>query len=596
MWYNKIVMDRKLIKAICIIAVFAAVTVMVIGSIATAKGTSYLVEEIDEKIVATAESFANDLSAEFNHLEGLTDSLVSYFETTFDMDAYERDPRGYLELCKEDLGIMIKNNLSTIDSHGLYVTFNPGFTDGDDEVWYTYIDGEMEQIFADFEANRREFNLPYKEDMAYFFEPQGKSEGVWVDLYYDEDIDKNVFSYSRAIYVDDIFIGVAGADINAEDHIKDVQEMNLYEGGYSALLDENYKFIVYPNEQAVYEEDEISAALRSAIKSDEGKESGSVDYTVGDTEMVMGYSVLQNGWTFVITQPADAAYDPIYLLRKTIVLLGIILAAVLTAFLVAVTEPFIRKNSTLEEENREKEIMLIDQSRQAKIGEMVGNVTHQWKQPLNTINLIMANLLDSYRYGDLDEKRLEKSVNKVENIVDKMSETITDFSEFLKPNKKKECFNVTDCISSAISLMEESINLHRIKIEISCETEQKAFGYQNDTTHVIFNLLNNARDSIISSRPDERIIRVGVSSDGEFIGISVMNKGDYIPNEIIGHIFEPYFTTKEKSGGTGLGLYISRQIVEDRMNGRIQVKNTPGGVTCEIFIPADKGDNDGDEQ
>lgn len=589
-------MDRKLIKAICIIAVFASVAVMVIGTIATAKGTSYLVEEIDEKIVATAESFANDLSAEFNHLEGLTDSLASYFQTTFDMEAYERNPRGYLELYKKDLGTMIKSNLSTIGTHGLYVTFNPEFTEGNDEVWYVYTDGEMEEIFADFETNRREFNLPYAKDMAYFFEPQGKNEGVWVGMYYDEDIDKNVFSYSRAIYVGDTFIGVAGADINAEDHIKDVKEMNLYDGGYSALLDENYEFIVYPNEQAVNEEDEISAVLRSAKETDEGKKSGSVSYTAGDIKMIMGYSVLQNGWTFVITQPEDAAYDPIYLLRKTIILLGIILAALLTAFLIAFTEPFIKKNSTLEEENREKEIMLIDQSRQAKIGEMVGNVTHQWKQPLNTINLIMGNLLDSYRYGDLDEKRLEKSVNKVESIIDKMSETITDFSEFLKPNKQKEYFNVIDCINSALLLMEESINLHRIKTEISCEAEVKAFGYQNDTTHVIFNLLNNARDSIISSCPDERVIRVEVSSDDEFVRISVMNKGDYIPNEIIGHIFDPYFTTKEKSGGTGLGLYISRQIVEDRMNGRIQVKNTPGGVTGEIFIPVGQGEQDGSEQ
>lgn len=590
MWYNKTVMDRKLIKSICIIAVFAAVMVMAVGSIATTRGTSYLVEEIDEKIVATAESFANDLSVEFNHLEGLTDSIVSYFQTTFNLDEYERDPRGYLELCKGDLRTMIKSNLSTIDSHGLYVTFNPEFTDGNDEVWYAYIDGEMEEIFADFEANRREFNLPYEDDMAYFFEPQGKDEGQWVGLYYDEDIDKNVFSYSHAIYVDGAFIGVAGADINAEDHIKDVEEMNLYEGGYSALLDGNYEFIVYPNEQAANEEDEISAALSSATNQDEEQVSGSVSYRAGDTEMIMGYSKLRNGWTFVITQPKDAAYDPIYLLRKTIILLGIILAVSVVAFLIAFTRPFIKKNTTLEEENREKEIMLIDQSRQAKIGEMVGNVTHQWKQPLNTINLIMANLLDSYRYDDLDEKRLEKSVAKVGDIVDKMSETITDFSEFLKPNKKREYFKVIDCINSAVSLMEESINLHRIKIEILCETEQKAFGYQNDTTHVIFNLLNNARDSIISSRLDERLIRVEVSSDDDFIRISVMNIGNYIPDEIIGHIFDPYFTTKEKSGGTGLGLYISRQIVEERMNGKIYVKNTPGGVTGEIFIPVSQGE------
>lgn len=589
-------MDRKLIKAICIITVFAVIVVLVIGSIATTRSTSYLVEEIDEKIVTTAESFANGLSAEFNHLEGLTDSLVSYFNTTFDMDAYNRDPQGYLSGYKKALAEMIESNLSTIDAHGLYVTFNPEFTGGNDEVWYAYVNGEIKEIFADFQTNRRQFDKPYEDDMAYFFEPQGKDGGVWVDLYYDEDIEADVFSYSRAIYIDGSFIGVAGADINAEDHIKAVEEMNLYEGGYSALLDEDYEIIVYPNKQSVAEEDEINAALKKAMETEDGQTSGKVSYSFENTAKIMGYSRMQNGWTFIITQPEDAAYGPIDLLEKTIIWLGVVLALTVIAFMIAFARPFIKKNTTLEEENREKEIMLIYQSRQAKIGEMVGNITHQWKQPLNTINLILANLLDSYRYGDLDEKRLEKSVNKVENIVDKMSETITDFSEFLKPNKKKEYFDVRECIKSALSLMEESINLHKINIDISCETEEKAFGYQNDTTHVIFNLLNNARDAIVSSKPDERVIRIVISSDGSILKVSVMNRGAYIPADVIAHVFEPYFTTKEKSGGTGLGLYISKQIMEDRMNGNINLKNTPGGVASEIFIPIKPGREDSNEQ
>ena len=167
-------MDRKLIKAICIITVFAVIVVLVIGSIATTRSTSYLVEEIDEKIVTTAESFANGLSAEFNHLEGLTDSLVSYFNTTFDMEAYNRDPKGYLAEYKKALAEMIESNLSTINAHGLYVTFNPEFTGGNDEVWYAFVDGEIKEIFADFQTNRRQFDKPYEDDMAYFFEPQNK--------------------------------------------------------------------------------------------------------------------------------------------------------------------------------------------------------------------------------------------------------------------------------------------------------------------------------------------------------------------------------------------------------------------------------------
>lgn len=589
-------MDKKLIRAICIITVFSLIVAVAIGSIATAKSTAYLSAEIDEKIVTTAENFSNGLNAEFNHIEGLTDSLVSYATTTFDMDAYYADPEGYLVRYKEKLAEMIVSNLSTLSAHGLYVTFDPEFTSGNDEVWYAYVDGEIEEIFVDFQNNKRNFDKPYEQNMAYFFEPQGKDCGVWIGLYYDEDIEEDIFSYSRAIYVDGTFIGVAGADVNAEDNIRAVKEMNLYEGGYSALLDEDYEFIVYPNEESVDEEEQINAALKKEESLNGKQEAGKVTYKFEGSSKIMGYSRLQNGWIFVITQPEDAAYKPIDMQKKTMAWLGVLLAIVVMAFLVTFTSPLIKKNSTLEEENREKEIMLIYQSRQAKIGEMVGNITHQWKQPLNTINLILANLLDSYRYGDLDEKRLQKSVYKVDKIVDKMSETITDFSDFLKPNKKKEYFDVRDCIKSAILLMEESINLHRIKVEVRCETEDKAFGYQNDVTHVIFNLLNNARDAIVSSGPDERLITITISSDEEFLKVSVVNTGEPIPAELEAHIFEPYFTTKEKSGGTGLGLYISKQIVEDRLNGKIHVKNTSGGVRGDIFIPVRPGKEDSDEQ
>ena len=157
---------------------------------------------------------------------------------------------------------------------------------------------------------------------------------------------------------------------------------------------------------------------------------------------------------------------------------------------------------------------------------MVGNITHQWKQPLNTINLILGNLLDSYRYGDPDEKRLEKSVNKVENIVEKMSETITDFSGFLKPAKEKVYLDVRDCIKSAIALMEESINVKRIKLELSCDTEKKAYGYDNETTHVIFSLLNNAREmQWWNPRVADRRISIDVSEEDEMIRVDVTNNG-----------------------------------------------------------------------
>lgn len=582
-------MDKLHIKIIAVIIAFSVTITFIIGYVAINRSSSLLTAEIEEKILSTAENFSNDFSAEFNHMEGLTDSLAAYVSTSFDAGDYYADPDGYLEAYKEDLADIIKTNLMTVNkTHSLYVTFNPELTSGSDEVWYAVVDGRATEIQVDFEKNKRDFEIPYKEDMAYFFEPQGKTEGVWIKPYYDKDIQQEIFSYSRAIYVDDIFVGVAGADITAEDTIKVIEEMELYSGGYSALLDDEYQFIIMPEQVSADEEKVVQDKLGKKLAQDKDAESGIIKYNFEDHERIIGYSMMDNGWIMTLVQPQSEAYRPITMMTNVMKALGIVLAIVLMLFLAAFAAPFIRKQHYLEEENREKDIMLMYQSRQAKIGEMVGNIAHQWKQPLNTINLIMANLLDSYRYDDLDEERLSKSVNKVSGITNKMSETISDFSGFLKPTKEKEAFDVTGCIRTALSLMEESISIHRIKVDVSCQTESRAFGYYNETVHVIFNILNNARDAIVMSEAEEKTIKIIISKTFNMINVSIVNYGEHIPPEVKEHIFEPYYTTKEAKGGTGLGLYISKQIVEVRMNGRIFIDNIPEGVLCGILIPAEE--------
>lgn len=579
-------MNKSFAKIISLITVFSISVAIVVGYISIARGTSYLTAEIEEKILITAENFSNDFSAKFNHMEGMTDSLASHVTTTFDVKALENDPESYLQQYEKSLSELIETNMNMVsNAHSLYVTFNPELAEKEHEVWYAVVDGKVRQISADFQANKRDFQLPYVADMVYFFEPQMQYAGVWTGPYYDKDIQEDVFSYSRAIYVDDLFIGVAGADINADDTIGIIKEMKLYPEGYSALLDDDFEFLVYPWKDTSKEETIIQKQLKKEIGADSVKKSGNIKYSFAGTKKILGYSEMDNGWTMVIVQPQKAAYKPVKSLTIVFFVMALILAVVLIAFLGAFSRPFLRRQSSLEAENREKDILLAYQSRQAKIGEMVGNITHQWKQPLNTIKLILANLLDSYRYDDLDENRLQKSVDKVDGIIDKMSETITDFSGFLKPTKEKEHFHVKRCIKSALSLMEESITFHRIEVAISCETDEMAFGYYNETVHVIFNILNNARDAIVLAGPADRKIDIFVVQAGDMIKIAIENPGDPIPAENMPLLFEPYFTTKEDSGGTGLGLYISRQIIEDRMNGKLFIENIPEGVRCGVLIP-----------
>lgn len=579
-------MSKSFLKAICIITIFSTAVAFIVGSVSMLRSTDYLTAEIEEKILSTAETYSRDFSSKFNHMEGLTDSLYAYVATTFDRDSFERDPSGYLQQYKKRLAQMIKKTLSTTDTaHSLYVTFNPELTPENDEVWYAFINGKIKRIYVDFNSNERNFDLPYADNMAYFFEPQGKSSGTWCGPYFDLDLDEEVFSYSRAIYAGGVFIGVAGADITANDMVEVVGNMKLYDSGYSALLDENFEYILYPDEHPTEEQLEVPAKLKKRLAREASPASGIMYYSLGRTDKILGYSQLDNGWTLMITQPRSEAFLPIRSLGIVLLILAVLLALVLIASLSMGFIPILRKQNVLEEENREKEIMLVYQSRQAKMGEMIGNITHQWKQPLNTINLILANLLDSYHFGDLDETKLQKSVSKVEGIVERMSETVSDFSDFLKPSKEKISFDSRDCIKSALSLMEESINKEQISVKTYYDGDTSGFGYPNELTHVIFNILTNARDAIVSAAPPVRSITIHTRRKQAQLDIIIINEGDPIPPDVLERLFEPYFTTKSETKGTGLGLYISREIIEQRMGGKLFAENIPGGVQCRIELP-----------
>lgn len=585
-------MKTYLAKILAVIILFSMTVAFVTGLITTTRSTEYMEAEIQEKLLLTSEKYANDFSAQFNHMEGLTDSLASYVTTSFDTDKYKATPENYLDSYEAELAEVIKFDLQTVrNAHSLYVTFNPKLTKFGREVWYIMQDGRLKEVEVSSETLHRDFTLPYNSDMAYFFEPQKKEGGVWVPLYLDSDINEEVFSYSRAIYVDGMFIGVAGADITAKDIVDTIDKMKLYPGGRAALLDKNYNMIVGFS-GANKQEKELMTGL---LNADKDKRTGLLEYEYDESEKILAYSQMDNGWTMAIIQPKDTAYASAYRLTNAFKILAIILALVLIVFLFTFSHPFIKKQTTLEKENREKDLMLMYQSRHAKLGEMFGNITHQWKQPLNTINLIMANLLDSYRYDDMDEQRLEKSVEKVETIINKMSETITDFSGFLKPTKEKAAFDINDCVKTAISLMEESINYYKITVNVTSKTNREVYGYYNEMTHVIFNILNNARDAIVEAGSSDRTIDINIVQGMGMIETRVRNPGEKIPEDVMEKIFEPYFTTKEDSGGTGLGLFISKQIIEEHMQGKLYIENIENGVMCRIVVPEGKNDEVGHE-
>ncbi|MTI67890.1 MAG: GHKL domain-containing protein [Firmicutes bacterium] len=241
-------------------------------------------------------------------------------------------------------------------------------------------------------------------------------------------------------------------------------------------------------------------------------------------------------------------------------------------------------------ENKRKEALIIYQARMAAMGEMIANIAHQWRQPLNSLGLILENIKDAYNYNELDTNYLHNSLDKSRNLIDKMSETIDDFRYFLNPNNNKEKFIVYEKVKSVLDLIEEKIKYNNIKITYKNIDMVKAYGYPNQYSQAIFNILNNSIDALEGEENKE--IKISIYKSKDMIVTEIIDNGEGISEDIKDKIFKMYFTTKKSSKGTGLGLYMTKKIIEN-MDGYLSFKNLNKGLLMKVEIPRYKGDLDG---
>lgn len=242
--------------------------------------------------------------------------------------------------------------------------------------------------------------------------------------------------------------------------------------------------------------------------------------------------------------------------------------------------------------NREKDHLLIQQSRLAAMGEMVHNIAHQWRQPLNALGLQLINLKDAYAFNELDSALMDKTVADSQRLIQKMSQTIDDFRSFFVPSRKKEPFLLRNAIEQAIGIVEASFRNHDIAIRFEQVGDIWIYGYANEFAQVILNLLVNAKDAVLASRIDGREIHIGVEEAGEWVRVTVTDNGGGIPETVQPKMFDPYFTTKDK--GSGIGLYMSKMIVE-HMGGSIEGRNVEGGAQFIATLPRRNGGESGGE-
>jgi PAS domain S-box-containing protein len=233
------------------------------------------------------------------------------------------------------------------------------------------------------------------------------------------------------------------------------------------------------------------------------------------------------------------------------------------------------------EQLRENERIMIQQNRQAAMGEMISNIAHQWRQPLNTLGMLIQRLQMFYDMGEFNAELLGTSTKEAMRLIKSMSATIDEFSNFFKPEEVKAVFSVNETIRRTISLVEANFRYQQISMTIHAEDEPQINGYPNEYSQALLNILLNARDAF--GERNIEAARVTVQSfmkDGVAVVIVADNAGG-IPTEILDKIFDPHFTTKGPKR-SGIGLFMAKNIIERNMNGRLTARNTGQGAEFRI--------------
>ncbi len=234
--------------------------------------------------------------------------------------------------------------------------------------------------------------------------------------------------------------------------------------------------------------------------------------------------------------------------------------------------------------------LLLQQTKLAAMGEMIAAIAHQWRQPLSIVSAIVQNMREFSRHGSVDDSYLEKASGDVLSQVRLMSETIEAFGGFFHPAKGTESFSVIGKVREAASLIQAQLTASGIELSLTEPAgEDTIASFPNEFTQVMLNLIANGRDAILKKREEgagagpERI-SVVVSVQGDRIVVEVADTGGGIPPEVADRVFEPYFTTKRKGEGSGIGLYMSRLIIEESMRGRLSFSTEPGGTVFRVEL------------
>jgi len=235
----------------------------------------------------------------------------------------------------------------------------------------------------------------------------------------------------------------------------------------------------------------------------------------------------------------------------------------------------------------EQERLLIEKSKFIALGEMISNIAHQWRQPLSELSAIIMNIKFRYIMGKMNEKIMNEKSKDAEVLLDYMSNTIDDFRNFFSPQRDKKHFGIKNSLENVLKIIGKTIKDQKIEIHINLKEDSQILGYQNEFEQALLNILSNAKDTLGELGNLEKTIEITISREDNQALINIDDNGRGIKTMPIEKIFEPYFSTKWNANGTGIGLYMSKMIIEKNMRGKLLATNRDIGARFTILVPID---------
>ena len=537
-----------------IITIVIACLFLIVGGLVTASiinSKNVAITQAEKSLAYMSEKYAGQFNSGFENAEIIVGNLTAVIQKEFVVEEYTNNRKAF-EAEKKTTDSFVRDMIDdAVYPMGLYITFNPEATKGEDEIWYVKKeDGDIE--FVDSTEVSSGWLVEEDSTTEYYFRTIREGP-YWADVEYDPGMDGNVISYTEAAYDrNGDLIGVAGADIIVDNLFESLGKIEKEIKGSAVLADKKGNIVA-------------------------GRENAEI--SSGD--FVQGSAEIGDKWELVLTQPVDVAIEPILKTEASIILLGIL---ILMAVIFLVIYFSRKKVQPMINEAELKDALLINQARQAKMGEMVGNIAHQWKQPLNNMKMSLSNMQNDYDSNSLTDEDFSWYTMRISSMINSLSETVDDFTSFLKPARKTEMFSVVEEIRNVLDMMNESLRVNSIRTGVLGQ-EIFAEGYRNEFGQCLFNLIDNARDAVRENDAGCREIKITTETDGSCGIIKVFNSGRPIDEADRDRIFDLYFTTKEEKEGTGIGLYLAKEIIEKHFGGAIGFENTRGGVQFIIRIP-----------